>query len=93
METISEGVKKMSTRKRSLTATTRRVVSELDDSYDDLISVAFLYADIADRIDSADRDRIKASMEWRETISLISSRIVEQSRREESWASRRPRAV
>ena len=83
----------MAIRKRTLTATTRRIISELDQSYDDLISATFLYADIADRIESADRDRIKATIEWREAISLISSRIVEQSRREESWASQRPRAV
>ena len=83
----------MAIRKRTLTATTRRLISELDGSYDDLISAAFLYADIADRIESADRDRIKATIEWRETIGLISARVAEAGRKELSWASQRPRAV
>ena len=83
----------MAIRKRSLTATTRRIISELDQSYDDLISAAFLYADIADRIESADRDRIKATIEWRETIGQISARVAEAGRKELSWASQRPRAV
>ena len=83
----------MSTRKRSLTATTRRLVSELDESYADLVSAAFLYAGIADRIESADRDRIKATIEWRETVGEISARVAEAGRKELSWASQRPRAV
>ncbi len=83
----------MSARKQSLTATTRRLVSELDDSYADLVAAAFLYAGIADRIEAADRDRIKATAEWRETVHEISARIVEAGRKELSWASQRPKAV
>ena len=93
MEAISEGVRMNARSKYSRVRHTRRIASGLDESFDDLVATAMLFAEISDSADAADRDRIRAGIEWRETVHQISARIVDQSRREDSWASQRPRAV
>ena len=83
----------MAIRKRTRTTTTRRLISELDDSYDVLVSAAFFYAEIADNDEERTLDRIKATIEWESTCERISARVAEDGRKELSWASQRPRAV
>jgi hypothetical protein len=74
-------------------AVTRRMLSELDASFDSLRSKALLLAELADDRDSRPADRIKAVVEWQATLDQVSSRIVEAARRESSWQEHRPRAV
>ena len=83
----------MSTRKQTRTATTRRLISELDDSYEVLVSAAFLYAEIADNDEERTLDRLKATIEWESACERISARVAEEGMKELSWASQRPRAV
>jgi hypothetical protein len=72
---------------------TRRMLGKLDESYDDLVSAAMLLAELADSPETSAAVRVAAVKEWKLTISEISSRIVESSRKEASWASSRPKAV
>ena len=83
----------MPRRSFSRVATTRRMTRDLGDEFDDCVAAAMLYAEIADDVDERAGDRIKAGQAWQAAIAEISTRIVEESRREVSWISSPPRAV
>jgi hypothetical protein len=83
----------MAARKLSRVATTRRIVKDLPSEYDDLVSVAYLYAEISDDESERAGDRIKAGQAWAEVVQAMGARTTEEARREVSWIQSKPRAV
>jgi hypothetical protein len=69
------------------------MTGHLPDEYDDLVSAARLLAEIADDPDARADSRIRAVVEWRNTIAAISQRIADEARREQSWHSKSLRSV
>ena len=84
----------MSRGKWSLTKRTRDLAGDaaLEQAHGSLLSVMFLLAGIADDVDQRASDRRLASVEWWLKWSELDAAIGKAAR-EESWASRRPRAV
>ena len=83
----------MSRRKFSLTSVTRSMTADVDDSFADLVAALWTFAAIVDDPDTSARDRIWGTIEWRATVDALSSRVVDQARKEVSWAESRPKAV
>ena len=84
----------MTRSKWSLTKRTRDLAGDaaLEQAYGGLLSVMFVLAGIADDVEQRASDRRLASVEWWLKWSELDAAIGKAAR-EESWASRRPRAV
>ena len=82
----------MSRRKFSLTSVTRSMTADVD-AHADLVAALWTFAAIVDDPDTSARDRIRGTIEWRATVDVLSARVVDQARKEVSWAESRPKAV